>query len=102
MPVGLSRIVLASVSLVDAEAIQGEARLHELEEQRRAQLEAVADEMRRFGLPVEVEMRRGADVLEAAVALVTELMRDRTSRASSWASARPRTPRLSTLCSATI
>lgn len=74
---GLSGVVLASVSLLDAEAVQSEERLQEIEQQRRSRLERVSEDARELGLPVEIEMRRGADVLETATALVLELMNGR-------------------------
>ncbi len=77
MSSGLSGVVLASVSLLDAEAVQSEARLQELEEERRSRLERVSADAREIGLSVEIAMRRGADVLETATALVLELMRGR-------------------------
>lgn len=78
MPAGVSSIVLASVSLIDAEAVQGEGHLREMEAARRAELEALAAEARTFGLPARVEMRRGADVFETAATMIRDLMRDRS------------------------
>jgi amino acid transporter len=77
MPAGLGGVVLASVALLDAEAVQGEERLRELEAERRRRLERVAADLRRSGLPVAIELRRGADVLEAAASLVRDLLRGR-------------------------
>jgi amino acid transporter len=77
MPAGPRRVILASVALIDAEAVQGEAHLREAEGQRRRALDELASDARRFGLPVDVEMRRGADVLETAVALVLDVLAGR-------------------------
>jgi hypothetical protein len=77
IPSGIKGVVLASVSLLDAEAVQSEAHLQELEEQRRSRLERVSEDAQKLGLPVGIELRRGADVLETATALVVELMRNR-------------------------
>jgi amino acid transporter len=77
VPVGIGGIVLASVSLLDAEAVQSEDRLRELEAGRRRDLDRIAEDVRRSGLPVAIELRRGADLLETAAALVTGLMRGR-------------------------
>lgn len=77
MPARVGGVILASVSLLDAEAVQGEERLRELEARRRRELEAVAEDVRRSGLPVAIELRRGADVLETAASLVADLMRGR-------------------------
>jgi amino acid transporter len=74
---GIGGVVLGHVSLIDAEAVQGEERLRELERERRAKLERVAQDVRRAGLPVSVEMRRGADVVEASAELVTDVFRGR-------------------------
>jgi hypothetical protein len=77
VPVGIGGIVLASVSLLDAEAVQSEDRLRELEAGRRRDLDRIAEDVRRSGLPVAIELRRGADLLETAAALVIGLMRGR-------------------------
>ncbi|ABC80754.1 APC family permease [Anaeromyxobacter dehalogenans] len=74
---GLGGVILAGASLVDADAVQGEERLRERERERRRELEAVAEEVRRAGVPVAVALRRGADLLETTAALVAELMRER-------------------------
>jgi amino acid transporter len=74
---GVAGVILAHVSLIDAESVHGEDRLRELEAERRAKLEQVAEEVRRAGFPVAIEMRRGADVLETTTSLVVDLMRDR-------------------------
>ncbi|MDB4934478.1 MAG: amino acid permease-associated region [Labilithrix sp.] len=78
-PAGIARVVLASVSVLDAEAVQGEDRLMHREEQRRQQLELIAESARELGLAVDIELRRGADVLETAVMLVMDLMRNRSA-----------------------
>jgi amino acid transporter len=78
LPVGLSGIVLASVSLIDAEAVESEGHLRQLEAARRKEVERLAAEARSFGLPVTVDMRRGADVFETAVAMIKDLMRSRS------------------------
>jgi pimeloyl-ACP methyl ester carboxylesterase len=80
MPAGIGGVILASVALLDAEAVQGEERLRELEAERRLQLDRVAADVRRSGLPVAIEMRRGADVLETAAALVRDLLRGRPAQ----------------------
>ncbi|MGC4000876.1 MAG: amino acid permease [Anaeromyxobacter sp.] len=77
LPAGLGGVVLASVALLDVEAVQGEAQLRQVERARRLGLDRLAAEVRRAGLPVAVELRRGADVIETQAALVTELLRDR-------------------------
>ncbi len=78
LPGRIGGVILASVSVLDAEAVQGDERLRELEEARRRELQGVAEDVRRSGLPVAVELRRGADVLETAAALVTDLTRRRS------------------------
>ncbi|GAO05341.1 hypothetical protein PSR1_04255 [Anaeromyxobacter sp. PSR-1] len=62
---------------MDADAVQGEERLRARERERRQELEAVAEDVRRAGLPAAVALRRGADLLDTTAALVAELMRDR-------------------------
>lgn len=74
---GLGGVILAAVSPLDAETVQGEEHLRRSEDQRRQRLLDTAEDVRRTGLPVAVELRRGADVLETAAALVTDLMRGR-------------------------
>ncbi|MFY3743548.1 APC family permease [Anaeromyxobacter sp. Red801] len=74
---GLGGVILAGASLVDADAVQGEERLRARERERRQELEAVAEDVRRAGLPAAVALRRGADLLDTTAALVAELMRDR-------------------------
>jgi amino acid transporter len=78
-PAGIGHVALASVSLLDTEAVQGEDRLDHLEATRRDHLEQVAEHARGLGLEVSIEMRRGADVLETATALVVDLMRNRSA-----------------------
>ncbi|MFL5303406.1 MAG: APC family permease [Anaeromyxobacteraceae bacterium] len=80
MPAGLGGVILAGVSLLDAEAVQGEEHLTRAEHERRHQLEHVAADVRRSGLPVAIELRRGADVIEAAAALVRDLLRGRPAQ----------------------
>lgn len=77
VPSGIQGVILASVFLLDAEAVQSEAHLQELEGQRRSRLERVSEGAQKLGLSIAIELRRGADVLETATALVVELMRDR-------------------------
>lgn len=74
---GVGGVILAGASVLDAEAVQGEERLRARDEERRRQVEALAEEVRRSGLPVAIALRRGADVLETTAALVEELMRGR-------------------------
>lgn len=74
MPLRLSEIVLAGVSRVDAEAVEGQERLRGIERERRLQLDAVADEARRRGLRATVVLRRGADLTETAAALVRDAL----------------------------
>ena len=74
MPLVLSELVLAGVSRVDAEAVEGQEQLRAIERDRRRPLDAVADDARRRGLRVRVALRRGADVVETAAALVRETL----------------------------
>jgi amino acid transporter len=80
MPAGLGGVILASVSLLDAEAVQGEHHLAQAERERRRQLEQVAADLRRSGLQVAVALRRGADVIETAGALVRDLLKGRPAQ----------------------
>jgi amino acid transporter len=77
MPLQFSEIMLAGVSLVDAEAVEGQERLRQLERERRHQLESAADQARRRGWRITVELRRGADIIETAAELVMEVIRTR-------------------------
>ncbi|ACL64389.1 amino acid permease-associated region [Anaeromyxobacter dehalogenans 2CP-1] len=74
---GLGGVILAGATLLDAEAVQGEEHLRARERQRRRQLEALAEEVRRSGLPVAIALRRGADALETTASLIADLMRRR-------------------------
>lgn len=75
----LGGVILASVAPIDAEAVQGEERLRGLEDERWRHLRGLAEEVRRSGLPVAIELRRGADLLETAASMVADLMRGRPS-----------------------
>lgn len=81
MPLRFSAIVLAGISLVDTEAVEGQERLRELERERHRQLELAAEVARGQGWRVSVEVRRGADLIETAAELVLELVRTRHPRA---------------------
>jgi amino acid transporter len=81
MPLKMSEIVLAGVSLVDADAVEGTDRLRQLERERRQRIEAAAAHARQTGFKTTVVMRRGADIIETAAALVIELLGDRRRRA---------------------
>ncbi|MDB4967799.1 MAG: amino acid/polyamine/organocation transporter, superfamily [Myxococcales bacterium] len=81
MPFQFSEIVLAGVSLVDAEAVEGEERLRQLESERRRALESVAEHARRRGWRITVELRRGADIIETAVELVMQVIHRRGTQA---------------------
>jgi amino acid transporter len=74
MPIKLSEIVLAGVSLVDADAVEGTDHLRELERERRRRLDAAAEHARATGFKASVVMRRGADLIETAAELVMELV----------------------------
>lgn len=76
MPLQFSEIVLAGVSLVDAEAVEGEEQLRHVERERRRQLEAVAEDARGLGWRISVAVRRGADIIETAAELVLEIIHD--------------------------
>ncbi|ACG72276.1 amino acid permease-associated region [Anaeromyxobacter sp. K] len=77
---GLGGVILAGATLLDAEAVQGEEHLRARERERRRQLEGLAEQVRRSGLPVAIALRRGADALETTASLVTDLMRRRPAQ----------------------
>jgi amino acid transporter len=74
MPIELSEVVVAGVSLLNAEAAEGQEQLTAVEAERRRQLEALTAEAKAVGVRVTVTLRRGANVVETAAELVHELV----------------------------
>jgi hypothetical protein len=70
------QFVFTSVAVIDSGAFKGSEEIAHLESSVREGLEKYADFARRLGLPAEIRMSTGTDVIDEAEALCKQIARD--------------------------